>query len=55
MSGKKTSWPVALPAVSTPDTRPRRVTNQVSETVAAKTRAIEPVPAPIITPHVSMR
>src|SRR3954453_7514281 len=52
MSGRKTSCPVALPAVRTPDTRPRRLTNQVSVTTAANTRAIDPVPRPISTPQV---
>ena len=50
-TGRKTSWPVALPAVSTPVTRPRRVVNQRLAIVAANTSAIEPVPRPTSTPH----
>ncbi len=52
-TGRKTSWPVALPAVRIPVTRPRRRTNQRCATVAANTRAIDPVPRPISTPQVS--
>ena len=52
-TGRKTSWPVALPAVRMPVTRPRRLTNQRCATVAAKTSAIDPVPSPIRTPQVS--
>jgi hypothetical protein len=52
-TGRKISWPVALPAVRMPVTSPRWRTNQRWATVAAKTRAMEPVPSPISTPHVS--
>ena len=41
------------PAVSTPITSPRRLTNQRLAMVAAKTSAIEPVPRPISTPQES--
>ncbi len=50
-SGRNTSWPVAPPAVSTPDTRPRRCTNHRPVTVATSDRAMEPVPRPTTTPH----
>lgn len=53
MHGKNTSCPVAEPAVSTPTTSPRLRTNHWSATVAAKTSAIDPVPRPIMTPHVA--
>ena len=53
MKGRKTSCPAALPAVRMPITRPRLRANQVLAMVAAKTRAIEPVPSPISSPHVS--
>jgi hypothetical protein len=53
MDGRNASCPVALPAVSTPTTRPRRRTNHWSATVAANTSAIEPVPSPIMRPQVS--
>lgn len=52
--GRRTSWPVAWPAVRTPITRPRRWTNQRVAMVAASTRAIEPVPAPMRTPQKTM-
>ena len=42
---------MALAAVSTPITSPRRRTNQRLAIVAANTSAIEPVPSPISTPH----
>ncbi len=42
---------MALAAVSTPVTRPRRAANQRFATVAASTLAIEPVPSPTTTPH----
>ena len=45
--------PAAPPAVSTPITSPRRLTNQRFAMVAAKTSAIDPVPRPISTPQVS--
>lgn len=50
-SGRKTSCPEAPAAVRIPVTRPRRATNQRSVTVAAKARAIEPVPRPTRTPQ----
>ncbi len=50
-SGRKTSCPVALPAVRMPVTRPRRAVNHRLATVAAKTSAIEPVPTPTRTPQ----
>ena len=53
MNGRNASCPVALPAVRTPTTRPRRCTNHWSATVAANTSAIEPVPRPIMRPQVS--
>ena len=49
--GRKINCPVALPAVSTPRTMPRRSTNQRLTTVAASTVAIEPVPIPTTTPQ----
>jgi hypothetical protein len=49
--GRMTSCPVACPAVSTPITSPRRVTNQRSAMVAASTSAIDPVPPPMSTPQ----
>ncbi len=51
-TGKNTSWPVALAAVSTPVTVPRRLTNQRAATVAATTSPIIPVPTPTPMPHV---
>jgi hypothetical protein len=51
--GRKMSWPVALPAVSTPVTSPRLRTNQRPATVATKASAIEPVPSPTRTPQSS--
>ena len=53
ISGRKTNWPAAPPAVSTPITSPRRLTNHRFAMVAAKTSAIDPVPRPISTPQVS--
>ncbi len=50
-SGKKTSWQVAVLAVSMPTTRPRRWWNQRAATVAPSTSATIPVPRPIRTPH----
>ena len=49
--GRKISCPVALAAVSTPVTRPRRASNQRVATVATKPIEIEPVPTPTSTPH----
>ena len=51
--GRKISCPVALAAVSTPVTRPRRASNQRVATVATKPIDIEPVPTPTSTPHSS--
>ena len=50
-SGRKTSCPVALPAVRTPVTSPRLRVNQRLATVAANTRAMDPVPRPTSTPQ----
>ena len=50
-SGRKTSWPVAVLAVSMPTTRPRWCWNQRAATVAPSTSATMPVPRPIRTPH----
>ena len=52
--GKKISCPVAELAVKTPMTIPRLSTNQRLATVAAKTRASEPVLAPTTKPHRSI-
>lgn len=52
--GKKINCPVAEAAVRSPVTNPRLATNHRFATVAAKTRAIEPVPVPTITPHVAI-
>ena len=41
-TGRKTSWPLALLAVSTPTARPRCFTNQRLATVAASRRAVTP-------------
>ena len=53
-SGRKTSCPVAVLAVSMPTTRPRRWTNQRVATVAPSTRAVIPVPRPTTIPHSRM-
>jgi hypothetical protein len=50
-TGRKTSCPVALAAVRTPMTSSRRRTNQRLATMAANTRAIDPVPSPIKHPQ----
>src|SRR3954447_6357405 len=50
-TGRKISCPVALAAVSTPVTRPRRASNQRVAIVATKPIDIEPVPTPTSTPH----
>ena len=52
-TGRKISWPVALAAVSTPVTRPRRASNHRVATVATKPIEIDPVPTPTSTPHSS--
>ncbi len=49
--GMKMSWPVALLAVMSPTTRPRRFSNQRAATVAPSTSAVMPVPRPMTTPH----
>lgn len=49
--GRKISCPVAEPAVRTPMTSPLRATNHRLATVAARTRAIDPVPVPMSTPQ----
>src|SRR5258707_15745244 len=51
--GKNISCPVALAAVSTPVTTPRRASNQRVATVATKPIEIEPAPTPTSTPHSS--
>src|SRR5207248_3131596 len=50
-TGRKASWPVAPPAVSTPVTTPRWATNHRPVTVATNDMAIEPVPSPTRTPQ----
>src|SRR4051794_12076470 len=50
-TGRKISCPVALAAVSTPVTNPRRASNQRFATVATKPIEIAPVPTPTSTPH----
>ncbi len=52
-TGRKTSWPVAVLAVNTPMTTPRRSTNQRLTTVAARTSASVPLPSPTSRPQVS--
>lgn len=49
--GRITSCPAACPAVSTPMTKPRRVTNHRSAIVAASTSAMDPAPPPMSTPQ----
>ena len=51
MTGRKSSWPVALAAEKIPVTRPRCVWNQRFATIAPRTRAIAPVPTPMSTPQ----
>ena len=53
MSGRNTRPPAACAAVSTPETSPRRATNQRPVTVATKASAIDPVPTPTSTPQSS--
>ncbi len=50
-SGRKISWPDAEAAVRMPVTRPFRAVNQRLVTVAAKARAIEPLPRPTNRPQ----
>ena len=52
-SGRNTSWPDAVAAVSTPETRPRRATNQRPVTVAVKASAMLPLPMPTRRPQPS--
>ena len=49
--GRKTSCPVALEAVISPITSPRRWLNQRVATVAPSTSAVIPVPTPMTTPQ----
>jgi hypothetical protein len=51
MTGRKSSWPVAVLAVSAPITRPRRVVNQRLTTTDPSTRAAMPAPVPTSRPH----
>ena len=51
--GRKSICPVAVLAVSTPITAPRRETNQRFTTVAPSTIAVVPVPRPTRIPQVS--
>ncbi len=53
-TGRKISWPVALAAVRTPVTRPRRATNQRIAIVATNAVESDPVPSPTSTPHSSI-
>src|SRR5437868_7010664 len=50
-TGKKINWPVALLAVSIPNTNPRRFTNQRFVMVALNTVAVAPVAEPIARPQ----
>jgi len=50
-SGRKTSWPVAVLAVSRPVTSPRFSVNHRFATAAPSTVAAMPEPAPTTTPH----
>ncbi|MNW05236.1 hypothetical protein D3C71_2014540 [compost metagenome] len=54
-NGRKTSWPVALLAVISPTTSPRRLSNQRVATVAPSTSAVMPVPTPSTTPQIATR
>src|SRR5208283_947433 len=51
-SGRKTNCPLALPAVSSPTTRPRRATNQRLATAVARPTIPAPEPSPTSTPQV---
>ena len=53
-SGKKISCPVALLAVNSPITVPRRFSNQRLTIVAPTTRPTQPVPRPVIRPQKSI-
>ena len=50
-TGRNTSWPLAVAAVSAPVTSPRLVTNHLVATVLANTVAIHPEPAPTTRPQ----
>ena len=50
-NGRKTSCPVALLAVSSPVTSPRRLTNQRFAITAASVTPIAPVASPFATPQ----
>ena len=50
-SGRKTSWPLALLAVSIPTTTPRRQTNQRFAITAASVTPIAPVARPFAAPR----
>ena len=50
-TGKNTSWPLALDALRSPVTRPRRCSNQRLATIAASGIAMAPVLDPITRPH----
>ena len=49
--GRKTSCPVAVLAVNTPTTRPRRLLNHRDATVLASTMPVTPVPLPTTMPQ----
>ena len=51
-SGRNTSWPEALLAVSSPTTRPRRCTNQRLAMAVASPTMPAPEPSPTSTPQV---
>ena len=53
ITGRNTSWPVALAAEKIPVTRPRWASNHRLATMAPNTRAMDPVPAPMATPQSS--
>jgi hypothetical protein len=48
---RKINWPVALPALRMPSTRPRRAVNQRVEIVVAMTSAVIPGATPSATPR----
>ena len=50
-TGRNTSWPLAVAAVSAPVTRPRLATNHRVATVLANTVAMQPEPVPTTSPH----
>ncbi len=53
MTGRNSSWPVALAAEKMPVTSPRWRSNQRLATTAPRTSAIAPVPMPMSTPQSS--